>query len=109
MEQGAIENDGVAKPLSLKENNGFRTGAEASQTKSKGHCMYKENQFVNQEFIPWPDYAICPNCNEKVDIPKDRKLFRLRSEEKQFLCPYCNEPIKHIELGKFRGPPSTIK
>ena len=71
--------------------------------------MYKEDRFVNEEFIPWPDYAICPNCNEKIDLPKDWNIFRHRSKKEELLCPNCNTFIDYIKPGKFIGPPYTIE
>ena len=37
---------------------------------------------MTEDFIPWPDYAICPNCGEKVDIPKRKKFLKTSGEEK---------------------------
>jgi transcription initiation factor IIE alpha subunit len=71
--------------------------------------MHDKDQFINNEFIPWPDYAICPNCKEKVDLPKDWNVFRLRSKKKQFTCPNCEAQIDYIDPGKFRGPPFSTE
>jgi transcription initiation factor IIE alpha subunit len=64
---------------------------------------------MDEQFVPSMDYAICPHCKEKVDLPKDRTLFRLRGKKKQFVCPYCDSPIDYIESGRFIGPPYSME
>ncbi len=64
---------------------------------------------MNDGFIPQPDYAICPSCKEKVDLPKKGGL-RLRSKNRVFQCPHCGSNIEYVESANFsRGPPYSME
>ncbi len=56
---------------------------------------------MSEKFIPWPDYAICPNCGEKVDVPKRRRSLKMSGEHRSITCPECNTPITYVEPGLF--------
>lgn len=62
-----------------------------------------------EKFVPHLNYAVCPNCKNKVDLPENRGGFTLRSKKGEFLCPFCNATIEYIEPGKFIGTPYSIE
>jgi len=62
---------------------------------------------MKDEFIPWPDYAICPNCKKKVNLPKNWEL-NLKPSKRVIECPNCKTPINYIKPGVL-GPPLSTK
>jgi uncharacterized protein YbaR (Trm112 family) len=64
---------------------------------------------MSEGFVPHLNYAVCPNCKNKVDIPQDREMFRMRSKKGELLCPFCNATIEYIEPGKLTGSPYSIE
>jgi hypothetical protein len=63
---------------------------------------------MDNQFIPSPDFAICPSCKEKVDLP-ERGKFRIKSKSKEFRCPFCDSAIEYIEPVRFLGPPYSME
>jgi len=53
---------------------------------------------MKEKFIPWPDLAICPNCNEKVKLPKNWGL-HIKPLKKVIKCPYCKTSINYVKPG----------
>jgi uncharacterized protein YbaR (Trm112 family) len=60
---------------------------------------------MNEEFIPWPDYAVCPNCKEKVQVPKSWRIFSIKPKMDSIVCPNCNTQINYIKPSKIFEPP----
>jgi DNA-directed RNA polymerase subunit RPC12/RpoP len=54
---------------------------------------------MDQKFIPWPDYSVCPKCKTKVDAPSKWGIFRKQPETKTLTCPNCGTKIDHIIPG----------
>jgi transcription initiation factor IIE alpha subunit len=68
-----------------------------------------ENRFMDEGFVPPQNYAICPSCKEKVDLPK-KISFRLRSKIMEFKCPNCGSSIEYMENSSFaHGPPYKME
>ncbi len=61
---------------------------------------------MKEEFIPWPDYAICPNCNEKVKLSKNWGL-NIKPLKKVIECPSCKTSISYVEPGVLDSSLST--
>jgi DNA-directed RNA polymerase subunit RPC12/RpoP len=66
---------------------------------------------MQEDFIDWPDYGVCPKCKKKVELPEVGKktitdteltpvLKRLPRKEKRLVmtykCPHCGEEMKYI-------------
>ncbi len=64
---------------------------------------------MEEEFIPWPGYAICPKCKNKVDVPKSWKIFDIKPKMKTINCPNCNTKINYIKPNKPTNPPYSIE
>ena len=64
---------------------------------------------MEKEFIPWPDYAVCPNCKTKVDLLKSWKIFNEPDEKKSVQCPSCGKTIDYIEPNKMGLPPYSVE
>lgn len=60
--------------------------------------------FMTQKIIPWPDYAVCPKCKIKVDVPKTSRIFKIQPEMKTITCPNCQTKINYIVPGHTLDP-----
>lgn len=54
---------------------------------------------MTEDFIPWPDFVICPKCKNKVDIPKSWRMFELKPKKRTTTCPDCKTEINYFEPG----------
>ena len=64
---------------------------------------------MNENFIPWPDYAICPNCKKKVNTPKIKEFLMNSNKIGSMTCPFCKATIKYIKPQTVPEPITPIK
>jgi rubredoxin len=66
---------------------------------------------MQEDFIDWPDYGVCPKCKKKVELPEDGKKsmtdteltpilkgFRKKSKNvvMTYECPHCGAELKYM-------------
>ena len=51
---------------------------------------------MDEKFIEWPDYAVCPKCKRKVETPLKLDLFKIAPKNRSMTCPFCKAEIKYI-------------
>lgn len=64
---------------------------------------------MEKEFIPWPNYVVCPECKSKVDIPKSWQIFQNSGEKKSVRCPNCQKIIEYVDINKIKFPPYSVE
>ena len=75
------------------------------KTIKAGNCQ-SQRKPMSKDIIAWPDYAICPNCEQKGKIPKKGKGKKLRglfSRTEEIECPHCKHPVTILKCPPILG------
>ncbi|WP_455392582.1 hypothetical protein [[Eubacterium] cellulosolvens] len=64
---------------------------------------------MEEKFIPWPDYAVCPKCKTKVDVPKTWRIFGKTPKMDTITCPNCKTIINYVVPKGMRDSPYSVE